>query len=202
MSEAAIRPHGVRRARRHHDGTGGVRGAAGLTVRIVVALVLAASGALVMLGEHSIRVAETRIAARVAEWVLADVAFPSTRGGQPSVTFVIDERWFSLIVTPECSVAFYIGPILLLGAAIVLIRRVPIHRVLLAASVSAALLIALNQARFLGLAFALSHFGRNTFDWWHSLGGSFLMLSGVALSLFLFFRLVVRDRPRTRRAAR
>lgn len=141
--------------------------------------------------ERLTRQIEVGIASWVFPLVFAEDALPVTSGGMPGVAFG-HNGWYALIITPECSIAFYVGALVLLGAALLLIPRFQMSRILLAVAVSSLGMIALNQVRLAALGFIRAEYGGQAFDWAHTLGGSFLMMAGLAGCLALFFVVVVR----------
>lgn len=171
-------------------------------VRIIIALAMIALGIYVMLSERSIRMMETDLASQIFPHVFADEAIRGTSAGEPAVAFGVDATWWALRVTVECAIAFYIGPVIMLGGLLSAIPRMGLVRVFSATAIVVAALVLLNQVRLLMLGFVLGTYGRGAFEWAHSLAGSFLMLFGLAGCLFLFFRLVIVGSLRANRIAR
>ncbi|AAT89217.1 hypothetical protein ATY41_08105 [Leifsonia xyli subsp. xyli] len=177
-----------------------------LAVLVCIAKMLLAAGigtigALVMLNEHTIRTLEAAVTTWLIAHTFAGDTFLAATGGNPSTIYQVAGRWYGMVITSECSIALYAGPILMLAAVFLIMSRFGTIRTLVAAAISVILLAMLNQIRLLGLAYVLSHWGADAFQWWHSLGGSFLMVSGLASILFLFFVMVIRRHRRGRRAA-
>lgn len=156
-------------------------------------LALGAVGVLVLWNEQSVRLVEARVAAWALSHTFADTVF-SFGGSNPGVSFHTGKGWAGLMITPECSIAFYVGPLLLLAAIVAAVPRLSVWRVATAVLIGSAGLFLLNEVRFLALGWVLSAWGMKSFEWWHSLGGSFLMLTGLAGTLGLFFALAVRER--------
>lgn len=167
-----------------------------MLARVLVALGLAAVGVMIMVKESAVRGYETVLTTELLSRLLADDAFVLPLKPQPTVSFKSGGQWFGIAITPECSVAFFIGPILLLASLFVLMPQFSTPRAIVAGAIAVALFVLVNEARLIGLAFVLSHWGRDQFEWWHSLGGSFVMLAGLALALFLFFVIVIRPHPK------
>jgi exosortase/archaeosortase family protein len=186
-------PDDLRRRRTSRARFGGVRRAAHATIGVAYL----AAGVLLIAFEHPARGVETHILAWVLGHTISNNAVASTMYGDPSVAFGIDDHWYALRVTAECSIAFYAGAVLLLAGLLTMIPRLNPLRILVAALVSAVALVALNQVRMVMLAIVFSSFGDDAFEWAHSLGGSFLMIFGLAGCLFLFFRLVIRGGRKT-----
>lgn len=161
-------------------------------VRILVALLLAGLGGTLIAVERASRGIEAMVCTWLVPFLFADDTAPARTGGNPAIAFESGGHWYALIITPECSIAFYIAAIVFLGAALALVPRLRLSRVFLAVGISALGLFVLNQFRTASLAFLLSNYGPDAFDWAHTVGGSFLMMAGLTGCLALFFILVVR----------
>lgn len=103
---------------------------------------------------------------------------------------------FGLRLTYECSIAPFIGAILLLGSLGALLKRIPLRQVLIALLASSAGLLVLNQFRLLLVAWAMKDLGRGGFEWMHSLVGSFIMVFGLAACLTAYFLIAFRSEKR------
>jgi exosortase/archaeosortase family protein len=165
--------------------------------RTILGLTMVALGVLSIVFEATARGVEATVAARLATVVtpVETVAFPAEP--DPAVVYRIGGAWYALRITAECSVAFYIGGLLILGAAVSTALRLPPVRVLLAAVAGVAVLVLTNQTRILGLGLIRGEFGSEAFAWAHSLGGSLAMLLGVVVALMLFFAITVTRRARS-----
>lgn len=159
--------------------------------RYLLAAVIAAAGVLAVLNEHAFREVEMQIASRIIPVLLSTEAIGSVFQGDPAIAFEAGGPWFALVITIECSIALYLGPLLVLAAGFIAMPRMNFARIAIATVVSFAGMVLLNQARFVMLASALSLGGRESFEWMHSLVGSTMMLIGIAGCLTLFFRVVV-----------
>lgn len=160
--------------------------------RIVVALVVVGAGIATIVLEQQMRHLEAAVSARLVGLFFADAAVYSPSGAEAAFAFsTSDDRWFGLRITIQCAIALYVGPILILGGLMSSLTRLPLVRVLGATALAVVLMVTLNQVRFVLLAVVLATWGHDAFDWAHSLGGSFLMLFGLAASLFLFFRIIM-----------
>jgi exosortase/archaeosortase family protein len=168
--------------------------------RLLLAMATIAAGIVVMANERTFRSIESEIGAHLFSLVMGD-AVAATTGDDPSIAFELGGHWYALRVTIECSIALYLGPLMMLGGALLATPRMGVIRIALATLTSVTTMAALNQARFLMLGYALGSGDRARFDWMHSLVGSSMMLLGIALSLTLFFRVVVVGSRRTVRSA-
>ncbi len=170
--------------------------------RLAVGMLLAGAGVCLIVFEHSGRELESMIGAFVIGHTVGIEAIDSFIGTNPTIAYHLGDHWYALQITPECSAFIYLGAIFILAAIFAAIPRYRLGPLALALLLSSSILLLLNQVRFMGLAWVLGTYGKTAFDWAHSLGGSFLMMGGLAASLLIFFLLVVRDgSPRKRRAA-
>lgn len=161
-------------------------------LRLPIALLLAAGGIALFVTERTMRGLEVLLTSHLLSTVFSTRTVTSESLQSPAVLFQLGGDWSGLRMTVECSIAFYVGAILLFGALMLLLPRFSMPRTLLATGVSAVWMVLLNQVRMFGLAWVLGEKGHDAFEWAHSLGGSILMLSGLAAALALFFVVVVR----------
>lgn len=125
--------------------------------------------------------------AQVAAVLIGPVTSGATRSDPARATY----HWglgtdlpHGLIVTPECSAATVIGPLLLLAAGAVLISRLDPARVAIAVGVSGALMVTVNLVRLVMIAWAIDRFGPEDGYWWaHVVAGSLLSLGGFVAGL-------------------
>lgn len=165
--------------------------------RTILAVTMATLGALSIAFESTARGLEARLAAWIATLATPIDALAFAAEPDPAVAYLVGGSWYALRITAECSVAFYIGGLLLFGAALSTALRLPPLRVVLASAAGVAVLALTNQARILGLGLIRGEFGSEAFAWAHSLGGSLLMLLGVVVALALFFAIAIDRRART-----
>lgn len=163
-----------------------------MPLRWALAVILATLGVLAILFERAARSVEVILASDILPLVFASGATPAITDGEPSIAFGYGEHWYAIRITAECSIAFYAGAIAIAGAAIVLVPKIRIVRVLPAVLISMAVMVALNQVRFVGLTYALGAHGIEVFDWAHTIGGSILMMAGITGCIFFFLMYVVR----------
>jgi exosortase/archaeosortase family protein len=184
-SDLRVRPRQVRRRR------------STLILRVLIGVLFFAAGALAIASELTVRHGEVWLSRHVLGALTGATTIAEGVGSTPTIMFTFDDQhWYAMRVTVECAIAFYVGGVLFFTGLLALIPRLNVLRLLLAAAASIAGLVALNQVRLLMLEFVFSHFGRDAFDWAHSLVGSFLMLFGIAGCLLLFFQLAVKHRHR------
>ena len=198
MSTAAVPPMVTRRERRTAQPA--QRGPHWL-LRLPLALGLAATAIALFVAEHTMRGYEIAISSKLLSVLFSSDTTAAESNGSPGLLFKLNGEWLGLRMTAECSIAFYVGAILLFAALMMLIPRFSIGRVLLASAIAATTMVLLNQVRLAGLAWVFGEHGRETFEWAHSIGGSVLMIGGLAVTLVLFFFVVVRAGRKARRQA-
>lgn len=107
------------------------------------------------------------------------------------------DRAFGIRVAPECSAAFIIAPLLLVAAAFALLGgRHTARRLVGAAAVTVALVVAVNSLRLVAIAWSTWQWGDSGFRWSHSVGGSLLSTIGFALAMVGFIWMLSRNRDR------
>ena len=171
----------------------------GLLLRLPIALALIAAAIVLFATQETTRLFEVTLTSQILASIVHNAPVVGTNLADPIVMFFTPNGWVGLQVTAECAIAFYVAGILLFGALLTLIRRFALHRVLIATAVATTIMIVLNQARFAILSYVAGNHDHQTFDWVHSIGGSVLMIGGLAANLVLFFFLVVRRTRRERR---
>jgi exosortase/archaeosortase family protein len=89
-----------------------------------------------------------------------------------------------LRITSECSIAYVLGPLLVLCGLLATLRRLPLRRVFAAASVGAALITVVNLLRMTMVALAVTHSSsERAMWWWHTVVGSLVSILGIGLGL-------------------
>lgn len=100
-----------------------------------------------------------------------------------------------LQITLGCSSDLLLAPVLLFTGLLLLFGRSSGPRVLLAASVAAAVVVLVNTLRLVLIALLVDWWGVETgFGWGHTLFGSVLTLVGMAVALGVFVVAVGRER--------
>jgi exosortase/archaeosortase family protein len=98
-----------------------------------------------------------------------------------------------LRMTPECTSAFLLIPLVVVSSVLIALRPGIAHRVLLSLVVAAGVLVVVNQVRILTLAALVSWLGtENGYYWGHTMVGSLVSVGGGATALVLFVRLATR----------
>ncbi|MFF2050169.1 exosortase R [Leifsonia sp. NPDC058194] len=175
----------------------------------LTALALIAAGVLVMINEHVVREFEARTMVTIAHDLLGTEAILAWQNGNPSIAFPAGSGWVLAVITIQCAIALYLGPIAFVAGLLALRRGVRLHRVLLAAAAGIIGMMLLSLLRLGLLIYAWSNWGIEAFRWFHGPVGTILMLLGMAAALILM-AVVAFKRPATggrapakgRRAAR
>lgn len=108
-----------------------------------------------------------------------------------------DIKTFGLEITPECSSGFLIIPFLLIGAAMLLRRRVHPGRVAFCVVLVTVLMIAANQLRIGLIAGLIDAYGiEDGYQWGHLILGSLLSILFLAVSGALMLWIVASGRRR------
>lgn len=138
---------------------------------------------------------------RTAEIVLAGWAVDLTTSSGVYVAASRQTVYFGLgsstplglKMTPECTSAFLLLPLLVVGAVMIALRPRITRRVLLALAVAAVAVIVVNQLRVLTLVGLVNWLGIDRgYYWGHTLLGSMVSVIGGAAALVLFVWLSTR----------
>ncbi|MFJ2521289.1 exosortase/archaeosortase family protein [Cellulosimicrobium cellulans] len=113
-----------------------------------------------------------------------------------------DATWFGLRITPSCSALYFLVPLALVAAFVLVTGRAGIGRIAVATLTTAAFLELLNVVRVEVMVLAVTRWGTEVFDWVHDTLGSALMLGGFTVALVFFFRLGFFGRRGARSARR
>lgn len=151
----------------------------------LTALALFAAGALVMLNEHVVREFEGRLIVFVAHDLLGGEATFAWSEGNPGVAFPAENGWVLTVITIQCAIALYLGPIAFLAGILALRRGVRLTKVLLSAAAGIVGMMVLNLVRLSLMMFAWGTWGIEAFRWFHGPVGTIMMLVGMAGALLL-----------------
>jgi len=112
------------------------------------------------------------------------------------------ESPLGLQMTPECTSAFLVLPLLVVGAVMIALRPRIARRVLFSLGVATVVLIVVNQIRILALVGLVNWLGTDKgYYWGHTLLGSMVSVFGGAVALVLFVWLATRRTKEERAAA-
>jgi len=157
---------------------------------VVVAVALAAAGVGFVLFDASVR----RLEASTSAAVIAVTGFRSAAIGS-AVVFMNQGRAVGYSLTPGCSVALLVAPLMLIVAALLFVRRLSLRRALTTAVVLVALLFTVNQCRFLVIAWSMREWGfRTGYERSHIFLGTIVSTIGVVVGLLLVLRQVTAQR--------
>ncbi|NUT94292.1 MAG: exosortase P [Saccharothrix sp.] len=162
---------------------------------VVVALVVAAAG-LVLL-HRAYRTAEIALSGLVLNalgGVLGSGDGVVVVAARQTVYFGLgSDTPLGLRMTPECTSAFLVLPLLLVGAVMIALRPRITRKVLTALAVATAAVVVVNQLRVLTLVGLVEALGVDTgYYWGHTLLGSMVSVFGGAAALVAFVRLATR----------
>ncbi len=157
---------------------------------IVVALVAAAAG--LVFAHRAYRTAEIALSGLILDVVTADGV--EVVAERQTVYFGLgSDTPLGLRMTPECTSAFLVLPLLLVGAVMIALRPRIARRVLIALAVAATAVIIVNQFRVLTLVGLVKWLGVDTgYYWGHTLLGSMVSVFGGAAALVAFVWLATR----------
>jgi exosortase/archaeosortase family protein len=163
----------------------------GRVARWGLAAALVAWCALALVHAESFRHLEARIAAWTTSWLFSREVRLMTY--EPVIAFERvagdDGTWFGLRITPSCSALYFLVPLALVAAFVLVTGRAGIGRIVVATVATAAFLELLNVVRVEVMVLAVTRWGAGVFDWVHDTLGSALMLGGFTVALVFFFRL-------------
>ncbi|MEP7023086.1 MAG: hypothetical protein ABJB47_04615, partial [Actinomycetota bacterium] len=95
-------------------------------------------------------------------------------------------------ITPECTVGLLIIPFLLITAVAVWLRT-PLRWPLIALVIALVLLVVINQLRLLTVVWFILAMGSHSgFYWGHTLVGSLITIAGIALSLAVYAKILLK----------
>lgn len=167
--------------------------------RLLVGL-LVLLAVLLVVGHKAYQSAEISVAGLLLHMVTTGDVY--VMAGQQTVYFGLGAgNPLGLTMTPECTSAFLLVPLILVAAVLVVLRPSIAGRVMGSLGVAALVLIAVNQLRILTLAGLVDWLGTNDgYYWGHTMVGSLVSVFGGAIALVLFVWLATK-RPRSEKQA-
>ncbi len=163
--------------------------------RLLVALLLALAAGLVV-GHRVYQSAEIHFAGLLLQmFTSSNVYVPP---GSETVYFGLGTAQpLGLTMTPECTSAFLLIPLILVGAVLVVLRPAISGRVLGSLALAALVLVAVNQLRIMTLVGLVGWLGTDRgYYWGHTMVGSLVSVFGGAIALVLFVWLATRPQRR------
>jgi exosortase/archaeosortase family protein len=163
-----------------------------LSHRLLIALLIAVAVGLV-LGHLAYQTAEVSLAGALLHLFSSSGVYVAT--GQQTVYFGLGSaRPLGLTMTPECTSAFLLVPLIVVGALLIGLRPRIAGRVVLSLGVAAVVLIVVNQVRILTMAALVGWLGTDRgYYWGHTIVGSVVSVFGGAIALVLFVWLATRQ---------
>jgi len=168
-----------------------------LLTRVTVGALLGL-GAMLIVWHGTYRSLEIRLAAVLIDLVTS--AGVSVVPQRQTVYFGLGtDHAIGLRITPECTSAFLVVPLLVVGSAMIALRPRITNRVLASLGIAIVVLVLVNQLRVLTLVALIAAFGRDRgYYLGHTLFGSMVSVFGGAAALVLFVWLSTRT-PRAER---
>lgn len=164
--------------------------------RLLIALLVVVAVALV-LAHQAYQTAEISLAGVFLHFFTSSGVY--VQPGAQTVYFGLGSSTpLGLRMTPECTSAFLLVPLVVVSAVLIALRPRIAHRVLFSLGVAALILIVVNQLRILTLAGLVAWLGTDDgYYWGHTMVGSLVSVFGGAVALVLFVWLATRT-PATR----
>ncbi len=158
---------------------------------LAVLLLLAAAGLIVW--QRAYRTVEMMLAGGMIRLFTADGVYVAAE--RQSVYFGLGgDRPFGLRMSPECTSAFLLLPLLLVGAVMVVLRPRITRQVLGALGIAVVVLVLVNQLRLLMLVGLVNWLGTDRgYYLGHTMFGSLVSVFGGAAALVLFVWLSTRS---------
>ncbi|SDG23537.1 exosortase/archaeosortase family protein [Lentzea fradiae] len=159
--------------------------------RVTVVLLLALAAGLVL--AHGLyRAAEISVSGAILD-VVSSYGVHVVPGRQTVYFGLGSDTPLGLRMTPECTSAFLVLPLVVVGAVMIALRPRVQSRVLAALGVAALAVVVVNQLRVLTLAGLVRWLGVDTgYHWGHTLLGSMVSVLGGAAALVTFVWLATR----------
>ncbi|MFJ6676025.1 exosortase P [Actinosynnema sp. NPDC091369] len=157
---------------------------------VVVALMAAAVGLVV--AHHAYRTGEVLLSGVLVDALSSDGV--EVVAARQTVYFGLgSDSPLGLRMTPECTSAFLVVPLLAVGAVMIALRPRITRRVLVALAVAGCAVVVVNQVRVLTLVGLVRWLGVDTgYYWGHTLLGSMVSVFGGAAALVAFVWLATR----------
>jgi exosortase/archaeosortase family protein len=164
--------------------------------RLLIAILLVLAAGLV-LAHRAYQTAEISLAGLFLHVFTSSGVYVDA--GHQTVYFGLgSDNPLGLTMTPECTSAFLLIPLVVVSAVLVALRPRIARRVLASLGVAALILIVVNQLRIMTLAALVGWLGTDRgYYWGHTMIGSLVSVFGGAIALVLFVWLATRQ-PKAR----
>jgi exosortase/archaeosortase family protein len=158
-----------------------------------LAVVLLLTAVALVVWQRAYRTVEMLLAGGLIRLFTSDGVYVATQ--RQSVYFGLGgDRPFGLRMSPECTSAFLLLPLLLVGAVMVVLRPRISRQVLGALGIAVVVLVLVNQLRLLMLVGLVNGFGTDRgYYLGHTMFGSLISVIGGAAALVLFVWLATRS---------
>ena len=162
--------------------------------RLAVGMLMAGAAVLV-LAHDAYQTAEITLSGVVLQLFGSSQVYVAA--GQQTVYFGLDTcSPLGLHMTPECTSAFLLVPLVVVSAGLIALRPAITRRLLFSLAVAGITLIAVNQLRILTVANLVDWLGTDRgYYWGHTMVGSLVSVLGAAVALVLFLWLATRPGP-------
>jgi exosortase/archaeosortase family protein len=167
--------------------------------KALAVLLLVAAAALIV-WQRAYRTVEMMLAGGLISLFTSDGVYVASQ--RQTVYFGLgSETPFGLRMSPECTSAFLLLPLLLVGAVMIALRPRIARQVLVALGISMVVLVLVNQIRLLMLVGLIDWLGTDQgYYLGHTMFGSLISVLGGAAALVLFVWLATRQRKVQRKA--
>lgn len=164
--------------------------------RRMLALVLAAMGALVAIASGKVRLVEAAASSWVTRLSTGTVT-ATTRADHAFYWGVGTPQIMGLSVTMECTTAFLIGAMLVVSAMCLVGRRVSARTLVIGAAAVSLWSLAWNVGRLSLIAWATYRYGMSGYHFTHTFVGSLISIGGTAsgVAFFVWFVFLRRTPP-------
>ncbi len=165
-----------------------------------LAVLLLVVAAAVIVWQRAYRTVEMMLAGGLIRLFTSDGVYVASQ--RQTVYFGLgSETPFGLRMSPECTSAFLLLPLLLVGAVMIALRPRIARQVMIALGVSAVALVLVNQIRLLMLVGLIDWLGTDRgYYLGHTMFGSLISVLGGAAALVLFVWLATRQRKAKEKA--
>lgn len=152
---------------------------------LLPALICFALAGVVLYQQEAIRTGEARLMSIIfgaalpgGSYSVRDIVFFNLGSGHP----------YGMQVSPLCSSAILMAPIVAIAGVLFLFRRIPVARLARAAVLAAGLVVLSNLLRYFMIALAQVSWGQAGFDVVHHFVGSFVVILAFVTAVLLLIR--------------
>ena len=154
----------------------------GVVKRRSIAVVLCAVAAAVVIFEFHVREVEAQVSAFLSQLLTGHQA-AAIPGGAFFYVLEGTPHTFGLQITYDCTSAFLVAPLLVIGAALAMARRIRLGRLMVGIVLAVAVLFAFNLGRIACIAWATANYGNSGFTASHVFVGTGITLVAYVAAL-------------------